>query len=185
MSVWSELEDNADFTTFQRAKDDRKKLIELGCGPNAFRFVKTDKHTYEYALGVMPPACQGGRGFLMGEPALHNADGEPVYYGFFDHNGSYSCSLLTVNQFKDIHRPMIDYRGEVVQVGDYVKNIESGWKGLVRDTEGQGCDLMLVCFGVNWFDGTIDEDDKQWHSPADVIKVDDRPEQSPNPLNFL
>lgn len=112
MSVWSEQEDNADFSTFHRAKADREKMLEQGCGPTAFRFVKTDKPTYDYALGVMPPAATGRRGFLMGEPALHNPEGQPIYYAFLFHGEIYSCALMTIEQFNDFNRPIQNRKGQ-------------------------------------------------------------------------
>ena len=68
-----------------------------------------------------------------------------------------------------------------------IKNIESGWHGQIIATEGEGADMMLVCKGINWLTGTLDEDDTQWHSPFDVVRVPRNPNQSaaPNPLSFL
>ena len=80
---------------------------------------------------------------------------------------------------------MNDYKKQPLAVGDYVKNIESGWRGIIRETSGEGVDLMLVCFGVNWWTGEIDEDDKQWHSPYDVIKCQRADNAAPNALNVL
>jgi hypothetical protein len=83
---------------------------------------------------------------------------------------------------------MQDYNKQPIAVGDTVKNIESGWRGRIESTEGEGRDLMLVCLGINWWTGEVDEDDKQWHSPFDVIKCRRQaPErhEAPAPGNFL
>ena len=53
-------------------------------------------------------------------------------------------------------------------------------------TEGKGVDLMLVCQGINWFDGTLDDDDTQWFSPHDVVRASRVSKAAPpHPLNFL
>jgi hypothetical protein len=82
---------------------------------------------------------------------------------------------------------MQDYNGNPLEVGHTIKNIESGWKGQIISTEGTGADLMLACKGINWWTGELDDDDTQWHSPYDVVRVTRKADQSeaPNPLNFL
>lgn len=79
---------------------------------------------------------------------------------------------------------MKDYKGKDLKIGDPIKNIESGWHGVIQSTEVFDGELMLVCLGVNWWDGSLDQDDKQWHSPADVVKSERLP-TSISPLNFL
>jgi hypothetical protein len=74
---------------------------------------------------------------------------------------------------------MQDYDKKPLAVGDSIKNIESGWHGRIMSTEGEGADLMLVCLGINFWTGELDEDDKQWHSPFDVKKVSPIPGASP------
>ena len=72
---------------------------------------------------------------------------------------------------------MQDYNKQPLAVGDTIKSIECGWRGVIQSTEGEGRDLMLVCLGVFWMTGEIEEDDKQWYSPYDVVKV--QPQTAP------
>ena len=82
---------------------------------------------------------------------------------------------------------MQDYNGNPLEVGHCIKNIECGWRGKTISTETINGDLMLVCHGINWWTGTLDNDDTQWHAPADVVRVNRTPraEEAPHPLNFL
>jgi len=89
-------------------------------------------------------------------------------------------------------RPILDYRKNPIAVGDTIKNIESGWRGTIQEVANEDdadpLNVMLICLGVNWWTGELDLDDKQWHSPFDVIK---QPRQAPQPgeapstTNFL
>lgn len=83
---------------------------------------------------------------------------------------------------------MNDYRKQPLEVGDTIRNIESNWRGVIQSVESHNGDAMLVCLGVNWWTGDLDEDDRQWHAPADVVKQRRRsPEasESPSTTNFL
>ena len=81
---------------------------------------------------------------------------------------------------------MHDYHGDPIRIGDYIKNIESGWWGQIQSTESRGDCLMLVCLGVNWWTTELDHDDKQWHAPADVVRMNCTPDGSPaNAINFM
>lgn len=83
---------------------------------------------------------------------------------------------------------MLDYEKQPLEIGDTIKNIENGWRGKIIGVETINGDTMLVCRGINWWDGEVDEDDEQWHSPADVIKQPTQapqPGEAPSPLNFL
>lgn len=84
-----------------------------------------------------------------------------------------------------------DYNKQPLKIGDAIKSIESGWHGQIMSTEGEAPDLMLVCRGINWFTGELDEDDTQWFDPYDVVKWCRNPEaekeidQAVNQINFM
>lgn len=83
---------------------------------------------------------------------------------------------------------MKDYNGTPLKIGDTIKNIESGWRGVTQSAEGEGIDTMLCCKGVNWWTGELDEDDVQWHNVYDVIKQPTQapqPSEAPSTTNFL
>jgi len=88
----------------------------------------------------------------------------------------------------EYHIIATDYKNHQLAVGDTVKNIESGWRGVIQGAMQLNGELLLICLGVNWWDGTIDRDDEQVHAPADVLK---QPRQAPQPgeasatTNFL
>lgn len=176
-----------DYTTFERAKAEKAKGIELGCTPDAIRFTPTNEATFYYALGVLPPVTYGENCLLMGEANSHNDRGEAVYYGFFHYpkTKAYACALMTERQFRDTWGYVMDAIEQKVTGGDCVKNIESGWRGIVQAIEKQDGEQMLVCLGVNWWTGEIDSDDKQWHSAKDVVKCERVSKDPPNALNFL
>lgn len=80
---------------------------------------------------------------------------------------------------------MIDAKRKI-KVGDYVRNIESHWLGRVREVEAQpDGGTMLVCYGVNFWTGTEDEDDKQWHAPEDVQLSCLTDPDPVNPINMM
>lgn len=87
----------------------------------------------------------------------------------------------------EIERDLCDYQKTPIAVGDCVRNIESGWKGRIKSVEGDGLDTMLVCKGINFWTGTEDEDDTQWHAPDDVVKAAAKhvPGEPVNANNFL
>jgi hypothetical protein len=83
---------------------------------------------------------------------------------------------------------MLDYHNQPISIGDTVKNIESGWRGVIQSTEEHNGDLLLVCSGVNWWTGELDDDDTQWHAPADVVRQRQQapdPDDPPAPGNFM
>ena len=81
---------------------------------------------------------------------------------------------------------MHDYNKQPLNIGDCIQNIESGWRGQIQSTDGDGADLLLVCFGINWWTAELDHDDKQWHAPADVVRMNCTPDGSPaNAINFM
>ena len=81
------------------------------------------------------------------------------------------------NQFNDCH-------GQPLAVTDRVRNIESNWFGQVMASEVIDGHPMLVCLGVNFWDGELDQDDKQQHAPADVVLAARLP-SSDDPINQL
>jgi hypothetical protein len=61
--------------------------------------------------------------------------------------------------------------GRAIVAGDYIRSVETGWHGKVEAVQTSGGETMLRCKGVNFWDGSIDEDDTQWFAPADVVKA--------------
>lgn len=66
------------------------------------------------------------------------------------------------------------------EVGDFARNVESGWKGKIVafEFDGNG-DVMAKMIGVDWLAQTVaglsDEEslasnDVQWHSPSDLVE---------------
>ena len=81
---------------------------------------------------------------------------------------------------------MRDYHQNPLAIGDRVRNIESAWLGQIVATEpdhNHPHGLMLVCLGVNWWTGKLDEDDRQWHAPADVVQAGRS--RIPNAINMM
>ncbi len=68
-----------------------------------------------------------------------------------------------------------------LQIGDYARNIESGWVGRIDGFEDdQNGDLMASMRGVDLVlthvlgvpvERAINDDDRQWHAPADLERV--------------
>jgi hypothetical protein len=88
------------------------------------------------------------------------------------------AELLRTYNLRDDH-------GNTLQVGDYIRNVESGWRGQIQTTVDELHDLMLICYGVNWWSGDLDRDDEQWHAPADVVRCDRVGAEPPNPINMM
>lgn len=72
---------------------------------------------------------------------------------------------------------MKDYRGNEVGVGDTVKSIETGWKGIAVGLDEHNGDVMLRCKGVDFLSEAIlgeevlCDDDIEWYAPCDVVVV--------------
>ena len=80
-----------------------------------------------------------------------------------------------------------DYHGRPLAIGDRVRNIESARISQIMATEpdhNEPFAQMLVCFGVNFWDGELNQDDKQWHAPADVVLAARVP-SAEDPVNWL
>lgn len=84
-----------------------------------------------------------------------------------------------------VGKGLLDNRKKPLAIGDTVKNVESGWRGVIQRIHGGE---LLECLGVNWWDGELDQDDRQWHDPYDVVKQPmqaPQPNEAPSTTNFL
>ena len=67
---------------------------------------------------------------------------------------------------------MIDYNKTPLTIGDFARNIESGWKGKILEY----VDGFVKMIGVNYWavsfgeQDIFDYDDIQWFDPTDLIK---------------
>lgn len=64
-----------------------------------------------------------------------------------------------------------DYDGQIVQVGDSIRSLETNWHGEIVDVMEHDGIIMLECQGINHWDQSLDEDDVQWFSPEDTRKA--------------
>ena len=65
---------------------------------------------------------------------------------------------------------ILDCKKNELKVGDCIRSIETSWHGQIQSTyEDEAC-VMLVCKGINFWDGSLDEDDTQYFSADDVVK---------------
>lgn len=67
-------------------------------------FKKVTQDKYWDMLGCVPPACQTGYGFLVGEAMNHNSQGMPRFTAFVENNTGFyeSVGPMTVLQFKTL-----------------------------------------------------------------------------------
>ncbi len=84
---------------------------------------------------------------------------------------------------------VIDYKKNPLAVGDSIRSIESRWHGRIESvyTDGNdedGFQVMLICKGINHWNGEIDEDDVQHFAAFDVVKWT-RAAQPGDPVNAI
>lgn len=67
-------------------------------------WIPTTEDEYYEMLGSVPPECQTKHGFLVGEPANTNADGEHVYEAFLHEYKSAICYVkhMTKREFSQL-----------------------------------------------------------------------------------
>jgi len=63
-------------------------------------WVPTTEEMYREMLNVLPPVCQRGGSFLVGEPWNHNAEGQAVFAAFSRHGEHYKARYMTLREFK-------------------------------------------------------------------------------------
>lgn len=73
-------------------------------------------------------------------------------------------------------------------VGDCIRSIENGWHGQIESTYEDGNDedgyiTMLICKGINFWTGEIDQSDIQHYAAMDVCKAN-RFSKSGDPVNM-
>ena len=71
---------------------------------------ETTKEQYYNMLEALPPACWIGTGFLLGEPADHDAgSGQPRYDAFFENSGLYLTASrpMTILEFNSEMADMV------------------------------------------------------------------------------
>jgi len=80
----------------------------------AIKFKTTTSERFWEMLECLPPACQTGAGFLVGEPYDHDAAGRPRFTAFFEARpdgteAAYyqSARPMTVAEFKATTIPMV------------------------------------------------------------------------------
>ena len=83
-------------------------------------------------------------------------------------------------------KPIVDELKQPLAVGDYVRSVETGWRGQIESVynEEDGYLAMLVCKGVNFWTGEIDHDDVQHYAAMDVRKTT-RHRKVDDPINML
>ena len=63
-------------------------------------WVPTTREMYTEMLNVLPPACQRGDSFLVGEPKTHDAENQPVFAAFRKRGNATEARYMTIRQFK-------------------------------------------------------------------------------------
>ncbi len=87
---------------------------------------------------------------------------------------------------------ILDDKKNELAVGDCIRSVESSWHGQIQDTYDAGNDedghmVMLICKGINYWTGEIDEDDVQHFAANDVVKWTRKAQKNDpvNGFNFL
>ncbi len=65
---------------------------------------------------------------------------------------------------------ILDDRKNELAIGDSIRSIESAWHGQIQSAYDDSGLVMLICKGINFWTGEIDEDDVQHFAAMDVVK---------------
>ena len=63
-----------------------------------------------------------------------------------------------------------DDKGQDLRIGDSIRGVENAWHGQIQSAYDDSGITMLVCKGINFWSGEIDEDDVQHYAAMDVVK---------------
>lgn len=70
----------------------------MDAAPDAW--IPTTEAMYWHMLGCVPPRCQLGDRFLVGEPLRHNTEGKAVHACFKEVGSQFFAKNMTVEQFQ-------------------------------------------------------------------------------------